>query len=403
MSDQQLEGSMNWPVKILNEVEDVKKLKWGIYFTFFLVLCAILAFVIGGVKYFNSDYFESQLSVFIFSYGVIVVVFMVFLSLKAYIYSVKLTVYEACKAESERIKQQWVYWASQKINISGYRFFFPDIIDIKSSINDSLFDVYTAQSLVLKEGQGGIYTESDIYTELLSSVRAVIKEIEEGSSFRIIFIDSINPLSLSFFKLAWLGCGFREEKIVSHAFFSSELWDDFLENVGDGVDDNVTIVLSINLSNMTLSSNDSTEFASLNIISANKSCKMPSVVFYRPISCAKEDLNESLLMLMTYQPDICLAQVVTFSGVAVEDVALISNQLKSTAQLLSMEWGFSVKELSMVFGNQDDKHVWLSLCYLSDVCKVTNKRQLMISRYNNAFIFVLVAPWSADVVLEVSP
>ncbi|WP_338515930.1 hypothetical protein [Erwinia aphidicola] len=330
----------------------------------------------------------------------LVIVFLILLSFKAYIYSVQLTVYEACKAESEKTKQQWIHWASKRACINGCRFFSPEVIDIQSVINNSAFDVHTSQLLSLHQGESGRYKEIDIYIELLSSVRAVIKEIDDRLSFRIIFINSANPLSFPFFKSAWLECGFREEKIVSHDFYSSGLWDSFIETIDDGINDKITIVLSVNLSGVAVSSNNSTEFASLNIFSVFNSPKAQSVV-YRPMFCTRGDLKQGLLLLVTYQPDICLASAINFCGVSEQDIALITSELKKAANSLSREWFFSIKDLGMIFGVQDDKHAWLSLCYLSDVCKASNRSQLMVSKSSDGFLFSLIAPQSpVDVVGE---
>ncbi|CAH0135932.1 hypothetical protein SRABI13_00160 [Erwinia aphidicola] len=389
---------MNWPVGVINEVNEVKRLNWKRYLLLFLFLCVLLGVSICGVNYLYSGYFDNLSSAVIFLYGVLVIVFLILLSFKAYIYSVQLTVYEACKAESEKIKQQWIHWASKRACINGYRFFSPEVIDIQSVINNSAFDVHTSQLLSLHQGESGRYKEIEIYIELLSSVRAVIKEIDDRLSFRIIFINSANPLSFSFFKSAWLECGFREEKIVSHDFYSSGLWDSFIETIDDGINDKITIVLSVNLSDVAVSSNNSTEFASLNIFSVFNSPKAQSVV-YRPMFCTRGDLKQGLLLLVTYQPDICLASAINFCGVSEQDIALITSELKKAANSLSREWFFSIKDLGMTFGVQDDKHAWLSLCYLSDVCKASNRSQLMVSKNSDGFLFSLIAPQSpVDVV-----
>ncbi|WP_338515715.1 hypothetical protein VRB18_10150 [Erwinia aphidicola] len=149
-----------------------------------------------------------------------------------------------------------------------------------------------------------------------------------------------------------------------------------------------------------MSSNNSTEFASLNIFSVFNSPKAQSVV-YRPMFCTRGDLKQGLLLLVTYQPDICLASAINFCGVSEQDIALITSELKKAANSLSREWFFSIKDLGMIFGVQDDKHAWLSLCYLSDVCKASNRSQLMVSKSSDGFLFSLIAPQSpVDVVGE---
>ncbi|HEM6627831.1 TPA: hypothetical protein U2I12_000469 [Citrobacter farmeri] len=376
---------MGWPARIIIERENVSRINfkaWGAAF-FSLLLIYIVCFYF--FKLLTPD-LQTKLLTLFFPFAVIsMILFTLIFIARVYFFGVMLANHEAYTEESKRLQDKWTLWANKKTYIAACKVFTPQNVDIPSVIADGSPEVYIGQVLRFKDFSNEDLTEEYFYDELLSSIHEEISRLLPDYFFEAVFIKPEDAMSFSVFKDCWQTAGFPEEKITKWRFFTG----DYSEVINSCVDNAEPKVIQVIIFIGAFQERSKgSEFASIFLLSHDDINTQG--VIYRPLSTVVSDLTINVKKMMKYQSVIYTTGEVRFSGMPVEEQAMIDNTLRATAMEEHKNWSCAFQDLNMIFGEQGANHSWLTLAFTLTAASLSKQKQLMVVKDSGKYFFNVI-------------
>ncbi|WP_410751586.1 hypothetical protein [Citrobacter sp. U14242] len=382
---------MSWPVQIIPPDDKVPEIKWRKWF--FSFLCILLFIVVSwGVAKVIAPTEESKfLRLFTLLFFLWLFAYSIILSVRIYYYGVCLSVFEARELEVASVRKDWTAWASQKFHVSTYNLFLPDLISKTDIASSNFVEIYKEQQLKLRGHNGEAYTEEQLIYELLSSVRSKLIILKKSCVFDVIFTYGSSYATFSTFKECWAAIGFAGDCLGNYYD-----WDDTLEQKFDtlsNIESNrVAIIISANIEGVEKYCSDSTEFASILLVThqskltENENNRM----VLRTMACSKGLTKKEFIHMMNYQPNVLGSSIVLFSNMSADDALDVSNVLKTSSLSMNIEWEYEAQHLNLMLGNLGDPHFWLVLALALFISEKNNESVLMVASVGEDYVFNVI-------------
>lgn len=381
---------MSWPVSIIIPAESVAKIRWKRWFYalfLFSVCIMIVALLLRAMQVLDDEqvveYFLPLIAICAGSY-------LIAISLRVYCYGVSLSARDAYIYDVEKLHELWVKWASEPLYIYANHFFLPKEIVLADILSGNNTEVLNRQSLKLYSS-GTIFSEADLINELLSAVRSKIKMLAPEFTFDVIFSGKENSLSFSIFRDCWSAMTL-DDRTLNECYFYDGSHEELYEHLMNADDKHMYIIVSIRTDNYDLLTYDTTEYASILLISKRDSC--PGAVncglLFRPMSCNGDAIENNFLHMRTYQPELMNTTDVFFGCLEQEEIIAVSDMLRNP--LLNKNWEFETYNLNMMLGQLSGEHFWLGIAIALCFSELKMDSSLVIGKVGGELILNVVKP-----------
>ncbi|GJL47336.1 TPA: hypothetical protein U2L65_001921 [Citrobacter farmeri] len=384
---------MSWPIRIISPAGPVPKIKWKTWrFSVLLILFFIIfsGWFLRGMKIVDGDNFIKPILPWVIA---AIGGYLIALSIRVYYYGVCLSVYDSYENDAQSLREQWKEWASESVYIAANHFFMPSRVSLSEIISGKTVDVANGQALKL-DVLDKDFTEEDLFNELLSSVRSEIKKLSSSYVFDVIFTCEENHTSFPLFRECWRSMGV-DESVLGNCYFFKYDHEYIFQHVLNAKVNRIYILVSIRVDSHQLSFADTTEFASILLITKNNLDldKVNGCVAMRPMSFIKNTIDDEFILLRTYQPEVLNTNRVFFSALEQQDIVLISDVLRKPLSAEKKLWEFDVNDLNMVLGKLSDEHFWLVFALSLHFSEIRKEPSLMIHRVGEQVVFNMVKPF----------
>ncbi len=389
-----MENDMNWPVKIIPPGEKAIGIKWSRWF--FCFLCILLALVLswGWMKLIAPAEEGELLKLFALLFFLGLLAFFVIIPVRIYYYGLCLSVFEAREREDALAIKEWTKWASQKFYVSAYKLFLPSVISPTDIALSHFVEIYNGQQLKLHGHNNSVYTEEQLIYELLASVRARLLRLQESCVFDVIFTYGSSYITFSTFKECWAAIGFNDD-CLRNCYHWNEILEQEFDTLSNIAVNRASIIISANIECVERYCSDSTEFASILLVTHQEQLpeKDNNGVALRTMACNKNRTKQEFIHMMTYQPDVLKTTKVLFSNVSIEDALDVSEILRSSSLSMNIEWEYEVKHLSLMLGKLAEVHYWLVFVLALFISEKNNESVLMVASVGDDYVFNVIEPF----------
>ncbi|HCC5835714.1 hypothetical protein [Citrobacter farmeri] len=384
---------MSWPVRIILPPESIPNIKWRRWawgFFFILSIMMLGSWLLRTTKIVvGLPFLEALLPLVIILVGGYLVV----LAFRIYYHGVSLSAMDGYMHDAQALQEQWTDWASKPVYILANHFFLPTQIVLPDIMLGKLTDIAKGQALKF-DVYDKTYTEEDLFNELLSSVRAKLKQLSSTHTFDVIFTCEENDISFSVFRECWRGIGI-DNKILGECYCYKNCHELIYEHVLNSEDNRVIIVVSTRMDSQQLSVVETTEFASILLMAKDSrtSGGVSCGVMLRPMSCGKNIIEDEFIYMQTYQPEIMNAVRVYFSHFEQKDIASVSDVLRKKTSRENGVWEFDVYDLNMVLGQLGGEHYWLVISLLLYFSEEKKEPYFMVHNVGDQAVFNMIKPF----------
>lgn len=385
---------MSWSVKIIPPGEKVSDIQWRKWLLSFLYVSMAVAVSWGVAKIIAPTKENELLKLFTLLFLLWMFAYFITLALRVYYYGVRLSAFEAREHKAALARKNWTEWASQKFHLSAYNLFLPSVISQTDIALSRFIEIYNEQQLRFYGHNEEAYTEEQLIYELLASVRANLIMLSKLCVFDVIFTYGSSYVSSSTFKECWTAIGFSDDCLGNYYY-----WEDTLEKGFDilsNIDVNrVAIIISANIESVEKYCPDSTEFASILLVTHQ--AQLPenenNGVALRTMACKRDLTKQEFIQMMTYQPDVLKSSRVLFSNMSIDDAVDVSEMLRTSCLSLNVEWKYETQHLNLILGKLGDTHFWLVFALALFIAQKNNKPVLIVARVGDDYVFDVIKPF----------
>ncbi|HHT8228516.1 MULTISPECIES: hypothetical protein [Citrobacter] len=378
---------MSWPVRIILPVNDTLRIKWRRWFFAFLAVF-IMAAMVGGVIVFTSPTdIRRALVVFCIVFFTGMSVYLICLAVRVYYYGVCLSVSDTYKQESILAKKEWTKWASRRLFVSAYHLFIPSEISESDIALAESVAIYNEQQLRLRGHDGQTYSEEQLLYELLASVRVKLKELAKTCIFDVIFTYGNSHATFSIFKECWVAIGLPENKMKNCSYLNGNFEQEF-DRLLSEAENKVVIFISANVESVAGYSPELTEFASIVLMNSQVDrvgCVNSGVVL-RTMASGKEYIDQELILMKTYQPEMLQTSKIFFSNMHMDEILNVSGVLRESELTDDSKWVYETQNLNLVLGKLGDEHFWLVFTLALSFTEKTKEAVMMIAAVGNEYV-----------------
>lgn len=386
---------MSWPVKTLKIEDKIPEVRWRKWFVSFLsVLLALIVvwWVMNILSIVDSD---DLLKLFTMLFLSLSFSFAIIFSIRIYYYGLCVSALDARAHEATLTRKYWEDWASQKLHIASYKLFLPSAISQTDIALSNITEIYNEQSLKLTGHNDETFTEEQLIYDLLSSVRSSLIGLSETCIFDVVFNYENNYVTPSIFKDCWAAIGLPVDCLGNDYYWNYELGREF-DTLSNKSEERVSIIISANIESMQGFQSNSTEFASILLVTHEgkiKNKKDKSVAL-RTMTCKKEQIKKELINLITYQSDVLRTSKVIFSNMNINEVLDVSLVLKDACVTKGIEWEYETQHLDLMLGKLADIHLWLAFPLAVLISEKNNNPVLMVACVGNDYVFNVIKPFN---------
>jgi len=378
---------MSWPVRIISPLEDTLKIKWKRWFFVFLSVFIVALMVVGIMVYIYSADIRRALMFFCAVFFMGMCVYLICLAVRVYYYGVCLSVSDTYKQESILAEKEWTKWASRRLFVSAYHLFIPSEISASDIFSAESVAIYNDQKLRLHGHDGQTYSEEQLLYELLASVRGKLKELGKTSMFDVVFTYGNSHPTFSIFKECWATIGLPESKMKSCSYFNGNFEQEF-DRLLSEAGNKVIIFISANVENVEGYSPELTEFASIVLMTsqADRVGCVNSAVVLRTMASGKESIDQELILMKTYQPEVLQTSRIFFSNMHMDEIINISGILRESELTNNSKWMYESQNLNLVLGKLGDAHFWLVFTLALSFTEKTKEAVMMVAAVGNEYV-----------------
>lgn len=383
--------NMSWPVQIIPPCDKVHGMKWNKWFLSLLCLLLSMAVFWVGAKVIAPV--ESgellKLSAFLYFWGMFA--FFLIIAVRTYYYGLCLSVAEAREHEAELTRKNWTEWANQKFYVSAYNLFLPSAVIQTDIALSNPVEIYKDQQLKLRGHNGTIYSEEQLIYELLSSVRARLLGLKELCIFDVMFTYGNSYITFSIFKECWAAVGFNDDCLGDIYYCSKALEQEF-ETLSDIALNRAIIIISANIEGVDGYCPDSSEFASIFIVTHQKQIpgKENNNVALRTMACNKNQAKQNFVNMIAYQPDVLRTTKLVFSNMSEKNALDVLEIFRASSASMNVEWNYEVKHLNLMLGKLGDTHLWLAFVLSLLISETNDEPVLLVASVGDDYVFNVI-------------
>lgn len=384
---------MSWPIRIILPADPVPKIKWKKWWvSLFLISFVIIisGWFLRAMRIVDSEDLLKTILPWVIA---VIGGYLIGFAIRVYYHGVCLSAHDSYVYDAESLREQWNEWASESVYIAANHFFMPSRVSLSEIISGKIVDVANGQALKL-DVLDKDFTEEDLFNELLSSVRVKIKKLSSDYVFDVIFTCEENHTSFPLFRECWRSMGI-DARVLGNCYFFKNNHENIFEHVLNAKGKRFCIVVSIRVDSHQFSFTDTTEFASILMVTKNNLGldKVNGGMVVRPMSCMKSAVKDEFMLLRTYQSEVLNATRVFFSALEQEDIVFISDVLRKPLSAEKKPWEFDVHDLNMTLGKLSGEHFWLVIALSLHFSEIKKESSLMINRVGEQVVFNMVKPF----------